>query len=370
MNEETKQLLEEVKSAISAELFEKLKAEISVRKDIFGAGADAAKQTEAKQKCADFIKAAYNGDQAQMKALSEGTGADGGFVVPEYFASEIIRVIGQYGVARKNARIWNVTGYKTNIPTISNVTAYRVGEKSTITTSQPTFSRTILTLQTVAAMIPMSNELLKDANINTVDQLVNLSAEAFGKLEDQWAFLGLGAGEGIFQDTNVPCYTLASGKDAYEDADFDDLLEVMNKVDEGALSGCKWYMSFSLFNALRKKKYASGTASYILQEPGAGMPATLWNFPVEFTSVMPKTSDETQPAKKFLVFANLAYMIIGDSKDYEVVVSKEATILDTDGTTTINLFAQNMSAVRVLERIDIELSEATKAFATCKTATS
>jgi len=371
LNEETKQLLEEVKTAVSADVFEKLKAEISLRKDIFG-GAETteAKKAEAKEKCANFVKAVFNRDLASIKALSEGTTTDGGYVVPEYFANEIIRVAGQYGVARKNARIWPVSGWKTNVPTISNVVAYRVGEKSAITSSQPTFSRTVLTLKKIAALIPMSNELLKDANINTVDQMVNLSAEAFAKYEDEWAFLGKGVGEGIFQDTNVPVYTMGSGDTDFEDADFDDLLEVMGKVDEGALNGAKWYMAFSVFNALRKRKYASGTASYILQEPGAGMPATIWNYPVEFVSVMPKTSLQSQAAQKFIAFGNLSYMLFGDARQYEVTISQEATITDTDGSTPINLFEQDMSAVRVIERVDIELAEAAKAFAVCKTATS
>jgi len=371
VNEETKQLLEEVKAGVTADVFEKLKAEISLRKDIFGGANNTdAQKAEAKEKCANFVKAVFNRDLASIKALSEGTTTDGGYVVPEYFASEIIRVAGQYGIARKGARNWPVSGYKTNVPTISNVVAYRVGEKSAITASQPTFSRTTLTLKKIASLIPMSNELLKDANINVIDQLVNLSAEAFAKYEDEWAFLGKAGGEGIFQSTTAPVYTMASGSDAFADVTFDDLLEVMNKLDEGALSGAKWYMSFSIFNQLRKLKYASGTASYILQEPAGGMPATIWNIPVEFVSVMPKTSLESQAGQKFIALANLSYMLFGDARQYEVTISQEATITDTDGQTQVNLFEQDMSAVRVIERVDIQLAEASKAFAVCKTATS
>lgn len=371
MNEETKQLLEELQGKVSENVLKALEEKIALRKDIFGgANNTEAEKAEKRQKCADFVKAVFNRDLASIKALSEGTTTDGGYVVPEYFANEIIRVAGNYGVARANARIWPVSGWKTNVPTISNVVAYRVGEKSAITSSQPTFSRTVLTLKKIAALIPMSNELLKDANIATVDQMVNLSAEAFAKYEDEWAFLGKNSGEGIFQDTNVPVYTMGSGDTEFADADFDDLLEVMGKVDEGALNGAKWYMSFSVFNALRKKKYAAGTASYILQEPGNGMPATIWNYPVQFVSAMPKTSLESQAAQKFIAFANLSYMLFGDARQYEVTISTEATITDTDGTTPINLFEQDMSAVRVIERVDIELAEAAKAFAVCKTATS
>lgn len=374
MNEETQKLLEEVRKGVTADLQPQVEALVKSlipdRKDVFGADSDAKAKQEAKQKSADFVKAVFAKDLAQVKALSEGSNTDGGYLVPEYFASEITRVAGLYGVARRNARVVPVSGWKTNMPTAGSVTAYRVAEKGAITSSAPSIGRVTLTLKKVATMIPVSNELLRDANVATVDLLAKLSAEAFGKYEDEWAFLGKGAGEGIFQDTDVPAYTMASTKDAYSDVTFDDLIGVMDKVNEGALSGAKWYMSFSVFNILRQLKYSAGTASYILQEPGAGQPATIWNFPVEFVSVMPKASDESQAGKPFIAFGNLDYMLIGSAGQYEMTVSQEATVTDTDGTTAINLFEQDMSAVRVIERIDIELAEADKAFAVCKTATS
>jgi len=371
-NEEMKKLLEEVKTGVSAEVLEKLMKELPLRKDIFGGAGNSTKTkaVEAKKKTAEFIKAVFAKDFATVKALSEGTSEDGGFLVPEYFSSEIIRIAGQYGVARRNANVIPVSGWKTNIPTASTVTAYRISEKSNITTSQPTIGRVTLQLKKLAVMIPMSNEELRDANINTVDMLTKLSAEALAKKEDEWAFLGLGAGEGIFQNTDVPVVTMGSGKDTFEEVTFDDLLDLMNEMNEGALSGAKWYMSFSVFNVLRKLKYSAGTASYILQEPGNGMPATLWNYPIEFVQVMPKNSVVSQASQKFIAFGNLEYMKFGDARQYEVTISNEATVVDTDGVTALNLFAQDMSAVRVIERVDIQLAEADKAFAVLKTSAS
>lgn len=374
MNEETKKLLDEltkgVKDSLKPEMAEMLKSLVADQKDIFGGANDTKSKEEAKQKSAEFLKAVFAKDSATVKALSEGSNTDGGFLVPEYFSSEITRIAGLYGVVRRNANVIPVSGWKTNLPTAGSVTAYRVSEKGAITASAPTIGRVTLTLKKVATMIPVSNELLRDANVGTVDLLAKLSAEAFAKYEDEWGFLGKGAGEGLFQDTDVPAFTMGSGLDAYTDVTFDDLIGVMDKVSEGALSGAKWYMSFSVFNILRKLKYSAGTASYILQEPGAGQPATIWNFPVEFVSVMPKAGDASQAGKPFIAFGNLNYMALGDARQYEVTISQEATVTDTDGTTPINLFEQDMSAVRVIERIDIELAEADKAFAVCKTATS
>ncbi len=368
MDEDTKKLLSEVKEGVKAEVVEELKKELPVRKDIFGGDNHQTEEKEQKENAAKYIRALYAKDFATVKALSEGTSADGGYLVPTYLASEIVRVAGVYGVARRDSRIWPMVGAKQDVPSADSVTAYRVGEKSKITSSQPTFSKVSLQLQKLATLIPMSNDLLKDANQDVADLLARLSAEALAKKEDEWAFLGLSAGEGLFQDTNVNVVTLGSGDTTYAKADFDDLLDLMGQISEGALSGAKWYMSFSMFIALRKNKYASGTASYILQEPGAGVPASIWGYPVEFVSVMPRTSDGSQASKKFLAFGNLNYLLLGDARQYEIKISEEASVTDTDGSTNINLFEQDMSAVRVIERVDVKLAQAAKAFAVLKTA--
>lgn len=370
----SEKVTEKVTPAITKDVFEQLKEELPKRKDLFGGETTQAderkKELEGKQKAAEFIKAVYQRDSAQVKALSEGTADEGGYFVPEIFANEIIRLAPKYGLIRRQARNYPASGegYKTHLPTVSNVTAYRVNESATITSSQPTTGQVNITIKKVAALIPMSNELLKDANVATVDILSMLSAEAFAKYEDEWGFLGKAAGEGIFQNTNVPALTLGAGDTTYDAVDFDDLLDVLGKLDESALPGARFYMSFSVFNALRKKKHSSGTNSYILQEPGGGQPATIWNVPVELSRVLPKTTDGTQTDKDFIALGDLNYMLFADKREYSVDISQEATITDTDGSTKIDLFAQDMSAIRVIERVDIQLAEADKAFATVKTA--
>lgn len=368
MNDETKQLLEEIEKGVVAQL--KSDPEL-LRKNVFGGEpAKEDKVLESKQKAAEFIKAVFAGDLATVKALSEGTPADGGYMVPEYFLNEVIRLIPEYGVARKDARVIQVQGLTTHFPTADAVTAYRVGEKTAITSSQPTIGQVTLTVKKIGVMVPMANELLADANVNTIDLIIRLVAEAFAKYEDEWAFLGKTAGEGIFQDTAVALLNLASGKNTFAEVDFDDLLSAMNLLDESALSGAKWYMSMSVFNALRKLKNSSGTNSYILQEPGAGQPATLWNIPVVFTKVMPKTTDQSQASTKFIALANLGHMMIADRMAMEVKISDVATVTDTDGSTGLNLFEQDMSALRAITRKDIQLTNQASAFVAIKTAAS
>lgn len=181
---------------------------------------------------------------------------------------------------------------------------------------------------------------------------------------DTWGFQGLASGEGIFQNAN----TLPSTMTTYAKVTLDDMLAALALLDDDAAANAKWYMSFSVFNALRKIKDTTGR--YLIQDPTEGRPNTIWNIPVQFVRVLPRTTDGTQLSTKFMAVGDLSYMLFADKKEYSFDISREATIKDTDGTTTINLWQQDMSAVRIIENIDIQLAEADKAFAVVKTAAS
>lgn len=383
IKEELKGMLEEVKTAVTdqvkeavtpavtKEVMDKLQAELAVRKDIFGGQPDEKKtQLEGMEKAAEYVKAAFNHNSSELKGLSEGVAADGGYVVPQAFASEIIRLAPIYGVVRRNARAYPVsqTGTTTHIPGVSGISVSRVGEGTKIPAVKPVFSQSDISIKKVAAIIPMSNELLKDANVDVVSVIATLAAEGFAKYEDEWGFLGKASGEGIFQNASVPVTTLATTNTTYAKFNADNAATLLGTLDESALGTAKWYMSFSVFNSLRQQKDTTGR--YLIQEPTGGQPATLWNLPIEFVRAMPHTSDGSQTGTKFLAVGDLNYMLFADKKQYSFEVSQEATITDTDGSTLINLFEQDMSAVRVIERVDIQLVEAAKAFAVAKTAAS
>lgn len=368
MNENEKKMLEELKSGVTKEVLEALKNSAPLRKEVFG-GSDAKSEVkEMKEKAAEYLRAKFIGDSAKAKALGL-TATSGAELVPEYFSSEVIRLAPQYGVVRRYARNIPMIGQTQKVPTAGSVTAYRVGHGAAATSSAPTTGKVTLTAEKVVAMIPVENELLKDANVDTIDLLTRLAAEAIAKKEDIWGLKGEGVGEGIFQNTSVPVVTMGSGMNTYAEATFDDLLDVMNAMDENALANAKWLMSFSVFNALRKIKAAT-TGEYIMQPPSGGQPATIWNIPVIFTPNLPKTSDQSQASQKFVALANMDFMLFGDRKEYSIEIAREATVTDTNGSTAINLFEQDMSAVKVMERVDIELAEADKAFAVLKTAAS
>jgi HK97 family phage major capsid protein len=378
MDEETKKELakfgDELKAGITKDVLEEMKSNQVLRKDLFGNTEKSKdeKVDEQKKSAAEFIKAAYHQNFARAKELSgvskgmtEGTNADGGFLVPEIFASEIIRVANDYGIVRQNARHWPMNSLKVNVPTANGISVNRVGEGAAAGSSKPTISRTVLTAKKLVALIPVANELLEDADPDVMSVIALLAAEGFAGKEDDWGLNGLASGEGILQNTTVPVRTMATGQDTFIEALLDDYLLLQKLLYAKALSGAKYFMHLQNWINLRSLKDSQGR--YLLGNPSDEAAPRLWGLPVVTSDILPTT---TGVSTKFAGLANFNYMLFGDRRQYTMEVSREATVTDTDGSTAINAFSQDISVVKFTERIDIQLAEPTKAFAALKTAAS
>jgi HK97 family phage major capsid protein len=379
MNEESKKIVEEIKSslldtvtpAVTEKVFDRLMDELPNRKDLFGNGNSA--DTEVKKQKEDAAAAIKSLAHGEVKALTTGGSTSGAEFVPTYVSSEIVRIAENVGLVRRYARKWPMQGSKENVPTADAVTAYRVTEGSKITSSQPGTGSVSLSSKTVGVLIPFSRKLLQNATPQVVDVLNALAAEALAKLEDKWALVGLSAGEGVLGHASVPGVTMATGDVTYAKATAEHLLDMIDKVDDSiSEERLRWVLSRSVFNALRKQRAAVGSdkQGFLFQGFGNSTPPTMWDIQYSLSPVMPKTSEGSQNNKKFMALVDFGSIIHGDEQKYSLEISEQATITDTDGSTLINLFEQNMVAVKVSGEIDIQLANAAKAFATLKTANS
>ena len=100
---------------------------------------------------------------------------------------------------------------------------------------------------------------------------------------------------------------------------------------------------------------ANGTQAFPMAVAG-----TLWGYPVLLSDKMPSS---TAVSTKFVIFGNLAHIFMGMRSDLAVAISQEATV------DSVNLFAANMSAVRVTTRVAIAVGLPT-AFAVQETSAS
>jgi len=355
-------------------LLEKFKNEQPLRKQIFGDGSSSEKAELAarKEAAAEYVRKMAQGQET--KALSSGTATSGLELVPTYLSDNVITIAEKYGLVRKHAMKWPMQGLMEDVPTVGTVQAYRLAtDTSTMIASQPTTGAVQLRAKTIGVMIPISKTLLMNATGSLMDILAMLAGRAIAKLEDQWGLLGLAAGEGIFQNTSVPVVTQGTGKDLYSEMVATDLLAVENVIDENFLNeNFRWVMSHSVLNVLRSERAAVGAdlQGFLLPGYGENTPPTLWGHPYDTSAIMPKTSlaAGSQPSTKFLALVDWSNVIHGDLKQYTMEVSDQATIVDTDGSTLVNTFAQNMAAIKIWGQIDIKLANAASAFGVLKTA--
>lgn len=302
------------------------------------------------EKGREFLKALYGRDSATLKALTEGTDSQGGYLVPKEFTAEILRLVEDVGVFRANARVLPMSKRLRDVPVLSTgVSAVIVGENTQITESDAAFGNAQLIAKKLGAITAMSNELLDDSSVPLVQYLAEIFAEAIATLEDTQGFNGSGSGSnftGALIASGVNTVNMASTKTDFEDVTYDNLVDVMSAVKSQALANAKWYMHRTIWAYILKLKDSQGMpiATNIVVQGNQG---TLLGYPVRLVEQMP-TSADTAVSTSFILFGDLKKAcLLGDRQEVTIAISQDATIGSN------NLFEKNMSGVRVLERVGI-----------------
>ena len=353
--EEIKKTIEEKLSGMQGDIgnlvAEKMKTALepltkAQRKDIF-AGKDDEDKNKPFNKSVKFFKALFEGDTPALKALSEGTAALGGYLVPDEFSAEVLRVIPTYGIARRDCRIWPMKRKTLKVPVMGTVPeVYACDEAGVKTEATASFGQCVLTAYKYAAILRDTDELIEDAVVDTIKLLTILFAEAYAKKEDTELFSGTGNITGILQNAKVNIITMGAGDTAFSNIDVDDLLDLPNAVTSNTEKSGKYYLHKNILTYLRKLK--DTTDQYILQPASQGAPKTLCGYPYEITDAMPGTS-ASAISTKFVVFGDLKYVAFGDRKQMAVTLLTEGTI------GSVSLAQTDQKALRVVERFDIQI---------------
>lgn len=289
------------------------------------------------------------------KYLSGDTDADGGYTIDPLLMAEIAHLQTEYGVARREMRVIPMgKARKVEInKLLTRPVVYWIGEGAQKKSSQFTIGQEDLELKKLAAIIPWTDELAEDTEIDVVDFISGLIAEELAQAEDEAFFNGdgtstYGSFTGVLNLAGANVVTL-TGTD-FDDMDADDLLAMQDATPQGALANGKYFMHRSVRSIIRKLKDNEGR--YIYQEPGGSEPATLWNKPVVLVEAMPAAGDSAEDTP-FVVFGDLkkAYYLGTKATGVKMDVATEATIRNVADDDDLHLFSQDMTAVRFVERI-------------------
>lgn len=363
VDEQLEKKLEKKFAALTDMLSKKFQSGVEAQRAKIASGEPPAKNQKADDKTRAFIKALLSGDRVAAKALTTTTSgetpddAQAGLTIPPELMAEVLRIKEtQYGLARRDMRYlpFSGPGNSRTIPALgTSVSVFWTGEGARKKGTQPKFSLVTQTLKKLAAIVPMTEEILEDSAINLTTLVADLFAEATSKEEDIQFFSGTGSPwTGILNNGDVNKVTQASG--GVDDITADDLLDMQDATPSSTLNGSKYYMHRTVLSKVRKLKGTDG--QYIYQNPGGSLPATIWNYPVETSDAFPAVAD-VETGDQYVIFGNLKQAaIFGDKQQLRVKLLDQATVTDEDDESVINLAEQDMIAVRVVERVGYVLA--------------
>lgn len=309
-------------------------------------------------------KATRSRAKALQKALSTSSSGDApddaqaGLLVPPELLAEVLRIREtQYGLARRSFRYlpFSGPGNQRTIPALgTSVSVYWIDEGGKKKSTQPKFNVVTQTLKKLAAIVPLTEEIVEDSAINLTALLGDLFAEAVSKEEDIQFFAGTGTPwTGILNNGSVNVVNQQSGD--VNQLTADDLLDMIDGTPTGALAGAKFYMNRKTLSIIRKLK-ASTTGEYIFQRPADGLHGTIWDYPYELSDAFPEPTD-VGTGDPYIMFGNLQQAaVFGDKQQLRVKLLDQATITDTDDETVLNLAEQDMIALRIVERVGYVLA--------------
>lgn len=281
---------------------------------------------------------------SRSKTLNEGTAADGGYLVPEEFESEVIRFINENSVIRQVATVLPMnTDVKRLNALTGDVTVYTPAEQGVITATTPTFAEPVLTALKYAGLANMTEELIEDSEV----AIISLMAERFGKAimkKEQNNFVNgaVSGSEGILQVSGVTTVTQVTTA-GYANLAWDDLANMQSAlfaVDEVESNNGSFLMSMSAFNALRTSK-ASGDGNYFVMNTGAPTAQTPyqgWSRPIYVLNEFPSP---TGTATKYVAYSDWSnHAFIGDRRGIRT------SFTDSHDTN----FAQDIRTMKVTKR--------------------
>lgn len=286
------------------------------------------------------------------KALSAGQGSGGGFLVPEDLSSEVIELLRPRSAVRAmNPRVMRPTSGSMSFPKItSGVTASYVGENEVITQTEPTFGTVELVARKLAALTPISRDLLMYAEPDALAVVRDEMVAEIAETEDANLLRGDGTGGAprglrfLAQSANVSSSN-GTGSTAVE-ADMTDLLEDL-EGNNVRMERPFFLMSSRSKNFLLTLRDANG--SLIYPELRNTTP-TILTVPVIVSNSIPNTLGAGSDSEIYLVDAEK--ILFGEVETVEVSTSAE-------GSYTVNgslrsAFERDQQLIRAVLRHDIQ----------------
>jgi len=300
-----------------------------------------------------YAKKNYD-DVEVVKALAAGTDTAGGYLVPEEYSMEIIEFLRPQSVVRRmGATVVPMATGTLNIPAIAGGSqAAYVGENSEISTQEPTFRNVQLTWKKLAAIVPISNDLLRFSNYQTDAIIRDDLVAAIAQKEDEAFIRGPVSTsqvtpKGMRYWAHTGNVIPATGADDLATVT-DDLGKLILALKQANVRFIRpgWLMAPRTEMFLMTLRDTNGNYAF-RPEMFTGK---LFGYPYAVTTQIPTNLSTNQSEIYFVDFADA---VIGEATQLIIDASSEASYT-SDGV-TLSAFAADQTLIRVIAEHDFAM---------------
>lgn len=240
----------------------------------------------------------------EAKALSSGSGPDGGYLAPSTVEGEILRRLAAVSPIRSLATVRTISSgtYKKAFSTTGPASGWVAETAARPQTGSPTLAELSFPAMELYAMPAATQTLLDDAIVN-IDQWIAEEVESAFAEQEGAAFVN---GDGVDKPKGFLAYpTVAEGSWSWDSigvlntgvagafassSPADVLVDLVYALKAGYRQNASFVMNRKTQGAIRKFKDANG--NYLWQPPAsAGAPATLLGFPLVEAEDMPNIAN-------------------------------------------------------------------------------
>jgi HK97 family phage major capsid protein len=295
-----------------------------------------------------LFRALAEDDRTKARALSEGTGEAGGFLVPDEFSTDVIVKAGNISplANREFLRVIPMRRDVLKVPTVTTrptVGRYpEGGPPPTIT--EPAFGEITLTANPFGALVPIGVDLLADASVDVLELVGDLFAEVIAEKRDSLLINGTGTNEpeGVRTASGVPTVgAVLTDTNTRQNS----IIDTYHRIKPLYQTDAIWITSQKGLGVLMKIRDSNGQP--VLQRLGDEPFNRLLGAPLFVSEAVPSNlgagEDETE-----LIFGSWKrFYIFGDRMQLEV-----------DSDRSGKYFESRQVALRVTERYDGRVGQA------------
>jgi len=300
----------------------------------------------------DIALSLYPKDEALIKAMSEESGEAGGYLVPPEFSKDLIEFLRAEAIVRRaQAPVLSMNSNVLNIPKITGgSSAFFIGENENIPATDVQVGQLQLTAKKLAALLPVSNDLLRDGGGEKMmsDDLVTSLAGA----EDTNFLRGNGSQnspKGILYAVNSANKFDANGTINLQNV-MADLTKAIARVKKAKVRLTKpvWFFGTNVWQYLYTVQNGFGVPAFQSQMDSGKLLGYTFLESADIPENLGTGGDESE-----IYFGNAADFVIGQNMQLIIDINDSAAYYN--GSSVVSAFSLDQTVIRVISRIDCGL---------------